>query len=175
MDVRVEIDFFHCLSCGSVVKCVCCWFMQLTIDLSTWPEADVWCNCYFTCTGKSFTLTITLSTVPPQVATYNKAIKVTVDGPREPRSKTSKYHHASSPLLCFHLSFFFSSRIIYISFIIRLIPLTLWCLTLSSLRVCLERKDESMLMSFAEFTQVKCRFTFCISWSIHFYLYLFWE
>ncbi|KAG8234279.1 hypothetical protein J437_LFUL006524 [Ladona fulva] len=40
--------------------------------------------------GKSFTLTITVSTVPPQVATYNKAIKVTVDGPREPRSKTSK-------------------------------------------------------------------------------------
>ncbi|XP_071439063.1 runt-related transcription factor 1-like [Hetaerina americana] len=38
--------------------------------------------------GKSFTLTITVSTVPPQVATYNKAIKVTVDGPREPRSKT---------------------------------------------------------------------------------------
>ncbi|GJQ73600.1 hypothetical protein Trydic_g13944 [Trypoxylus dichotomus] len=38
--------------------------------------------------GKSFTLTITVSTQPPQVATYNKAIKVTVDGPREPRSKT---------------------------------------------------------------------------------------
>ncbi|XP_023290015.1 runt-related transcription factor 3 [Orussus abietinus] len=38
--------------------------------------------------GKSFTLTITLSTTPPQVATYAKAIKVTVDGPREPRSKT---------------------------------------------------------------------------------------
>ncbi|XP_077540353.1 uncharacterized protein LOC144152779 isoform X2 [Haemaphysalis longicornis] len=35
--------------------------------------------------GKSFTLTITLSTNPPQVATYAKAIKVTVDGPREPR------------------------------------------------------------------------------------------
>ncbi|KAF7280608.1 hypothetical protein GWI33_005707 [Rhynchophorus ferrugineus] len=29
-----------------------------------------------------------VSTSPPQVATYNKAIKVTVDGPREPRSKT---------------------------------------------------------------------------------------
>lgn len=40
--------------------------------------------------GKSFTLTITVSTSPPHVATYNKAIKVTVDGPREPRSKTSK-------------------------------------------------------------------------------------
>lgn len=41
--------------------------------------------------GKSFTITITVSTSPPQVATYGKAIKVTVDGPREPRSKTSKY------------------------------------------------------------------------------------
>lgn len=41
-------------------------------------------------TGKSFTLTIMISTSPPQVATYNKAIKVTVDGPREPRSKTSE-------------------------------------------------------------------------------------
>ncbi|KAJ8686714.1 hypothetical protein QAD02_022508, partial [Eretmocerus hayati] len=41
---------------------------------------------------KSFTLTITISTSPPQVATYAKAIKVTVDGPREPRSKTSEYH-----------------------------------------------------------------------------------
>lgn len=40
--------------------------------------------------GKSFSLTITVSTSPPQVATYQKAIKVTVDGPREPRSKTSK-------------------------------------------------------------------------------------
>ncbi|XP_059616820.1 segmentation protein Runt [Phlebotomus argentipes] len=37
--------------------------------------------------GKSFTLTIVISTVPMQIATYTKAIKVTVDGPREPRSK----------------------------------------------------------------------------------------
>ncbi|KAL2099169.1 hypothetical protein ACEWY4_005649 [Coilia grayii] len=35
--------------------------------------------------GKSFTLTITVFTAPPQVATYHRAIKVTVDGPREPR------------------------------------------------------------------------------------------
>lgn len=35
--------------------------------------------------GKSFSLTITVATNPPLVATYNKAIKVTVDGPREPR------------------------------------------------------------------------------------------
>lgn len=41
--------------------------------------------------GKSFTLTIIVGSVPPQVATYTKAIKVTVDGPREPRSKTSEY------------------------------------------------------------------------------------
>ncbi|KAF0754771.1 protein lozenge-like isoform X1 [Aphis craccivora] len=44
-------------------------------------------------TGKSFTITITVSTCPPQVATYNKAIKVTVDGPREPRSKSLKNVH----------------------------------------------------------------------------------
>uniref|UniRef100_A0A5F8GCM2 Runt domain-containing protein n=1 Tax=Monodelphis domestica TaxID=13616 RepID=A0A5F8GCM2_MONDO len=34
-----------------------------------------------------FTLTITVFTNPTQVATYHRAIKVTVDGPREPRSK----------------------------------------------------------------------------------------
>ncbi|ERL85671.1 runt-related transcription factor 2 isoform X2 [Dendroctonus ponderosae] len=47
--------------------------------------------------GKSFTLTIMVSTSPPQVTTYNKAIKVTVDGPREPRSKTrqqQQFHFA---------------------------------------------------------------------------------
>lgn len=35
--------------------------------------------------GKSFSLTIIVATRPPIVATYMKAIKVTVDGPREPR------------------------------------------------------------------------------------------
>ncbi|BFG01375.1 segmentation protein Runt [Drosophila madeirensis] len=39
--------------------------------------------------GKSFTLTITIATYPVQIASYSKAIKVTVDGPREPRSKQS--------------------------------------------------------------------------------------
>jgi len=34
-------------------------------------------------------LTITVCTTPPQVATYQRAIKVTVDGPRDPRCKTS--------------------------------------------------------------------------------------
>jgi len=38
-------------------------------------------------------LTISLGTNPPQVATYQRAIKVTVDGPREPRSKASKYFY----------------------------------------------------------------------------------
>lgn len=41
--------------------------------------------------GKLFTLMITIHTCPMQVATFSKAIKVTVDGPREPRSKSSKY------------------------------------------------------------------------------------
>lgn len=43
-------------------------------------------------TGKSFTLTITVFTNPPQVATYHRAIKVTVDGPREPRSEYRSTH-----------------------------------------------------------------------------------
>lgn len=48
--------------------------------------------------GKSFSITITVSTTPTQVATYLRAIKVTVDGPREPRSKTSEYMiHNSNP------------------------------------------------------------------------------
>lgn len=38
--------------------------------------------------GKSFTITIAVYTHPPQIALYQKAIKVTVDGPRDPRSKT---------------------------------------------------------------------------------------
>ncbi|XP_018566130.1 protein lozenge-like isoform X4 [Anoplophora glabripennis] len=46
--------------------------------------------------GKSFSITITVNTSPPQVATYNKAIKVTVDGPREPRSKTNGNPNGSS-------------------------------------------------------------------------------
>ncbi|KYN14813.1 Protein lozenge [Trachymyrmex cornetzi] len=57
--------------------------------------------------GKSFTLTITVSTTPPQVATYTKAIKVTVDGPREPRSKTSEYHWQQQQ---FHAFAFASQR-----------------------------------------------------------------
>ncbi|XP_070799631.1 runt-related transcription factor 1 isoform X3 [Pituophis catenifer annectens] len=40
--------------------------------------------------GKSFTLTITVFTNPPQVATYHRAIKITVDGPREPRRHRQK-------------------------------------------------------------------------------------
>uniref|UniRef100_A0A3Q2XCK7 Runt-related transcription factor n=1 Tax=Hippocampus comes TaxID=109280 RepID=A0A3Q2XCK7_HIPCM len=40
--------------------------------------------------GKSFTLTITVFTNPSQVATYQRAIKITVDGPREPRRHRQK-------------------------------------------------------------------------------------
>ncbi|XP_059471911.1 runt-related transcription factor 2-like isoform X1 [Neocloeon triangulifer] len=41
---------------------------------------------------KSFTLTLMVSTSPPQVATLSKAIKVTVDGPREPRRQQQQFH-----------------------------------------------------------------------------------
>lgn len=48
--------------------------------------------------GKSFTITITIFTNPPVVATYHKAIKVTVDGPREPRSKAGHTYSTMSPI-----------------------------------------------------------------------------
>ncbi|CAH1408017.1 unnamed protein product [Nezara viridula] len=50
--------------------------------------------------GKSFSLTIMIGSSPHQMAVYSKAIKVTVDGPREPRSKSSFHYMASggSPL-----------------------------------------------------------------------------
>lgn len=46
--------------------------------------------------GKSFSLTITVAANPPIVATYNKAIKVTVDGPREPRRHSQQQQRLSS-------------------------------------------------------------------------------
>ncbi|KRZ68511.1 Runt-related transcription factor 1 [Trichinella papuae] len=49
--------------------------------------------------GKMFTLTITVHTWPPQVTTYNKAIKITVDGPRGSRKpKEASTSQASANL-----------------------------------------------------------------------------
>lgn len=57
--------------------------------------------------GKSFSLTIVINSSPFQVATYMKAIKVTVDGPREPRSKSSEYSELKSYFIYFLTYFFF--------------------------------------------------------------------
>lgn len=51
--------------------------------------------------GKSFTLTITVFTNPPQVATYQRAIKITVDGPREPRRHRQKLDEVKPGSLAF--------------------------------------------------------------------------
>ncbi|KAL6115568.1 runx1 [Pungitius sinensis] len=51
--------------------------------------------------GKSFTLTITVFTNPPQVATYQRAIKITVDGPREPRRHRQKIDEVKPGTLAF--------------------------------------------------------------------------
>ena len=48
--------------------------------------------------GKSFTIFITIQTKPLQCATYNKAIKVTVDGQREPRTKGRFFPGMFGPL-----------------------------------------------------------------------------
>jgi len=46
--------------------------------------------------GKRFHLIITIFSNPPQIAVYRNAIKVTADGPREPRAKISKWLDAIS-------------------------------------------------------------------------------
>ena len=51
--------------------------------------------------GKSFTVTITVNSHPSLVATYNKAIKVTVDGPREPRTKSRLFPGMFGPMSIF--------------------------------------------------------------------------
>lgn len=48
--------------------------------------------------GKSFNLMIVVDTNPPQIATYLNAIKVTVDGPRDVRSKSKQSGDESQPL-----------------------------------------------------------------------------
>ena len=47
-------------------------------------------TCAYCSAGKMLTVSITVATEPPQTATYSHAIKVTVDGPREPRRKFEK-------------------------------------------------------------------------------------
>ncbi|XP_042215572.1 segmentation protein Runt-like isoform X1 [Homarus americanus] len=63
--------------------------------------------------GKSFNLSIIISTAPMQMTTLTKAIKVTVDGPREPRNKSREwivghpgwgFHLGYHPWLDSHLS-----------------------------------------------------------------------
>lgn len=66
-------------TCWNFYKIMYCIFFLSLIKL-----IFSFCNCF---PGKSFTITIIIATTPIQVATYSKAIKVTVDGPREPRSK----------------------------------------------------------------------------------------
>ena len=68
--------------------------------------------------GKSFTVTITINAHPNLVATYNKAIKVTVDGPREPRTKSRMYPGMFGPLGLFQVHSY--SFLLFISGPLRL-------------------------------------------------------
>jgi len=54
--------------------------------------------------GKSFNLHIIISSMPLLVAVYSKCIKVTVDGPREPRSKIRQQQHFFDSRLTYHAS-----------------------------------------------------------------------
>ncbi|KAH0547326.1 hypothetical protein KQX54_018687 [Cotesia glomerata] len=76
-----------------------------------------------------------LQTSPPQVATLSKAIKVTVDGPREPRSKTRHqafhpYHFGPRPFpfghpqdpLGFKLSVFYPPQALSLMYLVQNFP-----------------------------------------------------
>uniref|UniRef100_A0A8K9Y3T1 Runt domain-containing protein n=1 Tax=Oncorhynchus mykiss TaxID=8022 RepID=A0A8K9Y3T1_ONCMY len=61
------------------------------------PRRFVCLNIFFS-VGKHFTLTITMFNSSPQVAMYHRAIKVTVDRPREPhREYTHTHTNPSNP------------------------------------------------------------------------------
>ena len=70
--------------------CCCCCFEAYSSSSSRRGPFSL-IRCVYL-VGKSFTLSIIVSSSPVQVTTYNKAIKVTVDGPREPRTKSRKLH-----------------------------------------------------------------------------------
>jgi hypothetical protein len=55
--------------------------------------------------GKSFTITISLDCHPMMMTTYTKAIKVTVDGPREPRTKSRVFPGMFGPLGLFQVRY----------------------------------------------------------------------
>ena len=76
----VNLYFVLCVKGAYGLVCVC-------RDTSS-VVFDVLCALYVFPAGKMLTLIITVATEPPQVATYHNAIKVTVDGPREPRCKS---------------------------------------------------------------------------------------
>ncbi|TRY69990.1 hypothetical protein TCAL_06646 [Tigriopus californicus] len=69
--------------------------------------------------GKSFTVTITVNAHPNLVATYNKAIKVTVDGPREPRTKSRIFPGLFGPVGLFQGHWMDPSYLHHWDFILR--------------------------------------------------------
>jgi len=93
-----------CCSCFKRVSIPVWTVLLLLLQTCFCPRLTV----YVSVPGKSFSITITVNTSPPQVATYNKAIKVTVDGPREPRSKTREYTYIYIYIYIFFFFFFFS-------------------------------------------------------------------
>ena len=60
--------------------------------------------------GKAFNLIISISTAPSIVAIYSKCIKVTVDGPREPRSKPGEDVIQKISLISFSKTVIFAEK-----------------------------------------------------------------
>lgn len=106
---RHFVPFFflnQILSQVTAILVTCEWFSSECRSLSVQMVCHL--MLFDVIAGKSFTLTITVFTNPPQVATYHRAIKVTVDGPREPRSEYKCKHtfitHSHTQNTAFYIS-----------------------------------------------------------------------
>ena len=84
-----RMHIVHCTICESCFRGKWHWtssdFFSVGIELRAVPIRYNNCNIL----GQSFNLVIVIGSIPALVAIYTKCIKVTVDGPREPRSKNS--------------------------------------------------------------------------------------
>lgn len=82
--------------------------LNISVYVTTFIYTEFSYVFFFCTTGKTFTLTITVRTDPPQVATYCRAIKVTVDGPREPRSKFAAKKSLSDSYIVWQMHLWFT-------------------------------------------------------------------
>ena len=85
--VHCVVSLYKASSCSPLL----CNFPFLPPPLSSHPPSNIPALSHFfpSTTGKMLSVVIVVTTEPVQYAAYTHAIKVTVDGPREPRRESS--------------------------------------------------------------------------------------